>query len=590
MNRMKQTEFTALFVQRPQNFAWFLGAGASRSSGLPTATDILLDLKLRYYCREENQRISRQDMQNDAVKARIQEFMDSRGFPPLWSEDEYTKYFEMIFGEDRERQRRYINAILSEEQVSLSLGNRVLGALLSAKLSRVVFTTNFDSVVEKSVAEVGGKSLSAYHLEAAHNAKNALDNEEYPIYCKLHGDFRYDSIKNLSDDLATQNLELSTCLITSASRFGFIVAGYSGRDTSVMDLFHQALETHNPFPHGLFWTGIGGSSVHPAVTSLLDRAQEKGVNAQFIAIETYDAFMNRLWRNTSSPSPELDAKVRKSQFSEVNIDFSSAGRDKPIIRMNALPLISAPEQCLSLLLRAKKEWIELRKISYASERSLIFTQSDTVWCWGDKEAAKKAFDSDLESISTRPIPRALGKSENLHVKAFLEEALCAALCREKPLLYRTRIDSNHLIADSHAVNVGGLDPLFQVVGNTSGNIPGLYAASPSEDSSLQQVGWAESLRISIEHKDGQLWLLIDPDIWIWPPNARKLASKFLDERRADRYNNKYNQLLDAWVEVILGTDEKNIEIEVSSFSSGSSDENPTFRIGSRTAFSRRLRA
>ena len=78
-------------------------------SGLPTATDIIWDLKRRYYCREENQDVSRQDMQLAAVTARIQAFMDSRGFPPLWADNEYTTYFEKIFGTDRERQRPQIH-------------------------------------------------------------------------------------------------------------------------------------------------------------------------------------------------------------------------------------------------------------------------------------------------------------------------------------------------------------------------------------------------------------------------------------------------------------------------------------------------
>jgi hypothetical protein len=106
---------------------------------------------------------------------------------------------------------------------------------------------------------VAGQSLSAYHLEGSSAANQALNNEEYPLYCKLHGDFRYDSLKNLSADLATQNAALSDCLVNAGNRFGFIVAGYSGRDLSVMELLDKVLETNNPFPHGLFWTGLKGS-------------------------------------------------------------------------------------------------------------------------------------------------------------------------------------------------------------------------------------------------------------------------------------------------------------------------------------------
>lgn len=247
MSNITQGEFTALLTARPQNFAWFLGAGASRMSGLATASDIIWDLKRRYYAREENQEVTRQDMQNDAVQTRIQSFMDSRGFPPLWADDEYTTCFEKIFGDDKERQRRYLRAILAEERVTLTIGNRVLGAMMASGMTRAVFTTNFDSVVERAVAEVSGRSLAAFHLEGSTAALEALNNEEYPLYCKLHGDFRYDSIKNLSADLASQDRQLSICMQSAAGRFGFIVAGYSGRDATVMAVFHETRsQIHSP--------------------------------------------------------------------------------------------------------------------------------------------------------------------------------------------------------------------------------------------------------------------------------------------------------------------------------------------------------
>jgi hypothetical protein len=208
---MDQGEFTGRFCARPQNFAWFLGAGSSATAGIPTATDILWDMKRRYYCREENQEISLQDLQNEAVRLKIQGFMQSRGFPELWANDEYTACFEKIFGADRERQRKYVSRLLSEDRATLSVGSRVLGAMIASGFCRIAFTTNFDTVIEKAVADVSGQSLAAFHLEGSHAANQALNNEEFPIYCKIHGDFRYDSLKNLSSDLSTQNAELSKC-------------------------------------------------------------------------------------------------------------------------------------------------------------------------------------------------------------------------------------------------------------------------------------------------------------------------------------------------------------------------------------------
>jgi hypothetical protein len=140
-------------------------------------------MKRRYYCREENQDISRQDLQTESVRSKIQSFMESRGFPKLWADDEYTTYFEKIFGGDKELQRKYMHGILAEDRATLSVGNRVLCAMMAAAFCRAAFTTNFDSVIEKAYAEVSGKSLAAFHLEGARAANQALNNEEFPIYC-----------------------------------------------------------------------------------------------------------------------------------------------------------------------------------------------------------------------------------------------------------------------------------------------------------------------------------------------------------------------------------------------------------------------
>jgi len=215
-----QFELVTRVCFRPQQFAWLIGAGASAVAGLPTAWDIIWDLKRRYYRREENQDVSRQDLQVPAIRTRIQSYMLSRGFPSEGDPEEYTTYFQKIFDDNKELQREYLTATLSEDDVTLSAGNRVLGALLTTGRTCAVFTTNFDTVVERAVAEISGRSLGAYHLEGAKSANKALSNDEFPFYCKLHGDFRHDSIRNLRTDLAVQNEDLSRALISQLTSAG----------------------------------------------------------------------------------------------------------------------------------------------------------------------------------------------------------------------------------------------------------------------------------------------------------------------------------------------------------------------------------
>jgi hypothetical protein len=410
-----QFELTSTFCARPQQFAWFIGAGASAVAGLPTAWDIIWDLKRRYYCREENQDISRQDLQLPGIRARIQSYMLSKGFPDEGDPGEYTTYFEKIFRQNKERQRQYITAMLSEDKVTLSIGNRVLGALLATGRSRAVFTTNFDTVVERAVAEVAGRSISAYHLEGAVSARKALSNEEYPFYCKLHGDFRYDSIRNLREDLASQNEDLSKALLIAANRFGVIVAGYSGRDESVVRLPRCALSTPNPYPHGLFWTSMKKASVLPAVTQLIDAARRAGVNAALVEVETFDAFMLRLWRNIEDKEPEIATKVRKSARSTATIPMPKPGSGS-IVRMNALPVLTLARECQAITFSNEKEWGELRAATIATQGRLIFTKSDTVLCWGH-EALIRAHFKDIVAITTHDIsPKLADIGHNLNIK------------------------------------------------------------------------------------------------------------------------------------------------------------------------------
>lgn len=584
---MNQREFTGVYCARPQHFAWFLGAGASRTAGLPTAVDIMWDMKRRYYCREENQEISREDIQHQAVKERIQSFMESRGFPSLWSDGEYPAYFERIFGQDKERQRKYLRAILSEDHVRLSVGNRVIGAILASGLCRIVFTTNFDSVVERAVAEVGSLSLSAYHLEGSHAAVEALNNEEYPFYCKLHGDFRYDSLKNLSADLATQNDYLSQCLINAGSRFGIVVSGYSGRDASIMALFRRVLDSSSPFPHGLFWTGVKSAAVLPAVEDLLTHARRKGVKAEHVGVETFDALLLRLWRNIEDKSPGLDLRVRRSQTAAVHIPLPPPGNAAPILRLNALPITSLPRQCQTLGLKGANEWDDLRRAERESRNSVILTKAESVWCWGLGDCVRQTFGRMLTAITPCDLPSDLGSPNNLHFKGFMEAALCAALARNRPVATRQTRSGAFLIADSHQDAVTALVPLCDVVGAATGTIPGLVAPPTPEHPGPETVAWSEALRLSIEIKDGKAWMLIDPDIWIWPGRARESAVTFLDQRRGDRFNSKYNGLLDAWIHLILGS-ARDVEVTLRPFDDGSESENPTFTLGTRTAFSRRL--
>ncbi len=326
--------------------------------------------------------------------------------------------------------------------------------------------------------------------------------------------------------------------------------------------------------------------VLPAVTRLIEDAVRAGVNAAFAEVETFDAFMLRIWRNIEDKEPGIDGKVRKSTGTGVAIPMSKPGKGA-IVRMNAVPVLSLPGECHAITFRSSKEWTDLRAARAATEGKLIFTKSDTVLCWGP-EALIRAQFSDIEVIASHDISTKIANiGHNLYIKGFLEEALSHALARGKPLLTRTTRSGSYLIADAHSRDQAALEGLNKAVGKTAGQITGLFTPIDDDYPYAEKVFWAEAVRMSIDIADGRSWLILDPDVWIWPPRARKNATKFLDDRRGGRYNKLYNTLLDAWREVLLGTD-RNAEVKISTCAAGTIAENPSFTIGTQTAYSRKV--
>ena len=273
----------------------------------------------------------------------------------------------------------------------------------------------------------------------------------------------------------------------------------------------------------------------------------------------------------------------------MNIPLPASGRGRPLLRFNALPIRDLPRHCLSLSFKKPKEWMDLREARHESRGRLILTKSsDTVWCWGAREAIKEQFGNDLVSIEEVEVPSEFTAAENLYVKGFLEDAICTAIASKRPVLSRTTRASAYLIADPHAEDIGALDALHRAVGRVGGIVPGLFSEVTDEYPRAEQVCWAEAARISVDMRNSAVWLVVDPDVWIWPARSRHDATEFLDRRRRDRFNRKYNELLSAWVQLILDTNQKGIEVALTVWDDPEDAGNPLFRVGSRTALARRL--
>ena len=580
--RASAEDFLQHYLQNAQHLMWFLGAGTSRSAGLPTATDIIWDLKLRHYCLHENQDLQSHDVNNKVVKQKIQTYMDSKGYPASGSPEEYSFYFNLTFGDNYAAQQNYINEALSGDNVSLNIGHRVLAALLEMGKIKTIFTTNFDEVIETAYANVNGKNLSVFHLEGSYAALKALNAERFPLYAKIHGDFRYQSIKNLAKDLRDNDSEIQKCFLAASTRYGLIVSGYSGRDKNVMTMFQEAIDQNNAFPYGLFWTVPRLCETAESIQELLEEARNKGVQANIVETGTFDEVFSRIWRQVEGKPQLLDSKVRTAKVASVSIPLPSPGKRYPILRTNALPIIKIPERCGAVDVYGSITFSEMKEKVLKNSPKAILSYTNRVLFWGDEaEILKVLTDEKIKSFRPFEFSNEMKETSAYSsiLKSFFEEALVTAICSGKPLLIRRKAKTYYAVVRANASENEAFTDLRNTLNSMNqnaitGNVPGLPG-----------VTWAEAVSIQLGDWGDNLWVMLRPDIWIKPLARRQEARDFMRQRRLKRYNKSSFHLLDAWIKILLGSLGQGSVVEVACFQD--STYGAAFEIGTRSAYSRR---
>jgi len=561
---------------------WFLGAGTSRSSGLPTATDITWDLKRRHYCLHQNQDVQSHDASNKAVQARIQGFMDSKGYPPLWDPREYSFYFEQTFGKDYVAQQKYLQDALSPNKISSTIGCRALAALLHMDRLRVVFTTNFDEVVESAYAATTGQNLSAFHLEGSYAALAALNADRFPLYAKVHGDFRYQSVKNLTDDLKSNDKQIQKCLVAAATRFGMVVAGYSGRDENVMAMFREAIDQNNAFPHGLFWTTPRISDVAHNVRSLLEYAQSKGIRCGLVQTGTFDEMLSKIWKHTENRPAELDQKVRSAIAKPVSISLPAPGKQFPMLRTNALLITKLPEACGSVAYDGEIEMGEVRSKAFETKPDCTLAYTDRLLFWGGSAELGKVLDGkklrDIQPYEFDDLTTAMEQSG--HIKSFIEETVARAAVQGKPINLRKNGRTWFAVVKHDEATHDIYKPLRAALGYN-----GSLAQISGKVVDLTDVYWSEAISMRIEERHGQLWLLLRPEVWITPLKERENADDFLRAKKLKRYNPQAFEMLSAWIRILLGDIGQGQAATIIAFPKA--DYSAQFEVSTRTAYSKR---
>jgi len=263
------------------NFTVFLGAGASVSSGVKLASEMINDWRVQHF---EMYKENETQFSNHFHK-----------FNWFQRPEEYSVLFETLYDQPSQR-REYIESCINKSFPSW--GYIYLVNLISKGVFNTLFTTNFDDLLNEACYQF---SSNVRPIVCAHDSsiKSIRITSNRPKLIKLHGDFLFDDIKNTLREL--ESLEKNTIdkFKQYASEFGFIVLGYSGCDRSIMDTFNTLLKFDDYFPNGIYWCVRKGDTPNQSVINL-----SRFPKFKLIEIEGFDEFFAELNNALSLPLQE----------------------------------------------------------------------------------------------------------------------------------------------------------------------------------------------------------------------------------------------------------------------------------------------
>jgi len=341
-----------------------IGAGASISSGIQSASDCIWEWKKDIYLsKNPNASEYYKNTKNESVRSSIQTWIDNEGiYPKQNSEKEYSFFAERAYpiADDR---RKYFQSLT--EGIEPYIGYKLLCLLIKEEIVKSVWTTNFDGLVVKSAHQANITPIEITLDSADRIYRNQSRKEVLSI--SLHGDYKYSTLKNTTDELDTQNDVFVEALSSYHNDKNLIVMGYSGRDKSLMKALTQAYSQKGS--GRLYWCGYG-HQIPNEIKLLIETARENGREAFFIPTDGFDKTLLHLskacFENEKSSLDKITEILSSSQIEELettNFSHNITRTDK-YIKSNLHPVVFPKEVFqFEYDYKDEKPWTTLKELT-----------------------------------------------------------------------------------------------------------------------------------------------------------------------------------------------------------------------------------
>jgi len=304
-------------VDPDRKFSLLLGAGASISSGMPSAQRCIWEWKREIFItRNPTLKESVGEISLPGTQKRIQRWLDqTQEFPAVGAPNEYSTYAQYCFPTQQGR-RSFFQTFV--KRAVPHVGYQLIAILARSKRLGTVWTTNFDGLAARACA-AANVPISEVGIDTLHRFVTTASDDVCRVV-SMHGDYRYDDLKNTSEELQKQEAEICEELVRELPNRDLIVLGYSGRDLSVMSALSDCYS--KPGVGQLYWCGFS-ADIDPAVEQLIRTARSAGHEAFYVPSDGFDDVLTRFSLRAFEGVAETEVRAVLAKNTSANIVPSS---------------------------------------------------------------------------------------------------------------------------------------------------------------------------------------------------------------------------------------------------------------------------
>jgi len=380
-------QFLRIFKICPNGLiSFFLGSGSSAHAGIPTGSALTWEFKKEIYCSETRTSSERfRDLQSENNQSLLQSFFDAEGNnPKLYDPSEYSHYFEKCYPTSISRELFITNIV---KNIKPSFGHNCLGDLIINGKIKNIWTTNFDELIEAGIRQIDPTFSFRIYSSSNKNSIYIMKSSDFPNVYKLHGDYRYDKIKNTLHEVQSLEYEIEKKFENSLITGGLIVIGYSGNDESIMNILEKNVKNTNFLPNGLVWLKMRNSELPLRTINLMESACTTNENSGIVEINGFEDFMYSCYKEIDGNNQFINERWRDFPNRCLPIAFSAPKADY-FIKFNTFESISCPVP-ISFVTNIIT-WKELRQI-IGSNKIIAALYLNKIYCFGSQQLINRIF-------------------------------------------------------------------------------------------------------------------------------------------------------------------------------------------------------